>query len=121
MARFTCYYYLTESNRSPVREFIDSLDISTQRRFFFVKELLEEFGHRLPYPHAKYIRDGIFELRFHGREGAIRVLYFFLQQDKIVFVNGFVKKTNKTPRKEIAVAIERKKVFLQRQKEGEIK
>lgn len=121
MARLTCYYYLTESNRAPAREFVDSLDISTQRRFFFVKELLEEFGHKLPYPHAKYLRDGIFELRFHGREGAIRLLYFFTQQDKAIFTNGFIKKADKAPGKEIAVAIERRKAFLKRQKEGEIK
>lgn len=67
--RVGCYYYITESNKSPVREFIDSLDITTQKKFFFVKNLLEEFGHRLPFPHAKYIGDSIFELRFQGREG----------------------------------------------------
>ena len=39
------------------------------------KYLLEEFGHKLPEPHAKYLKDGIFELRFSGKEGKIRVLY----------------------------------------------
>jgi phage-related protein len=110
----TTYYFCTESGKSPVRDFIDSLDGSTQRKFFFVKGLLEEFGHKLPYPHAKYIGDDIFELRFTGKEGGIRVLYFFFHQDKAIFTNGFVKKTDKIPTREKSVAQERRKVFLEK-------
>ena len=116
MAKITTYYYLAESDKSPVKEFIDSLDFKSQRKFFFVKELLEEFGHKLPFPHAKYIGDSIFELRFKGHEGTVRVLYFFYQEDRAIFTNGFVKKTNKTPKNEINIAIERRNDFLNRQK-----
>ncbi len=116
MARIDCFYYLTESGKSPVREFVDSLDYKTQRKFFFVKALLEEFGHRLPQPHAKYVGNDIFELRFKGQEGAVRVLYFFFHQDKAVFTNGFVKKTDKTPKNEKTVAVQRRAEFLSRQK-----
>jgi len=112
VAKFTSYYYLSESGKSPVREFIDSLDFKTQRKFFFVKELLEEFGYKLPSPHAKYIGSDIFELRFRGHEGHIRVLYFFYHQDKVVFTNGFIKKSAKTPRNEIEVAMERRSRYL---------
>jgi hypothetical protein len=45
VAKITAYYYSTESGKIPVKEFIDSLDFKSQRKFFFVKELLEEFGH----------------------------------------------------------------------------
>ncbi|MEK7849413.1 MAG: type II toxin-antitoxin system RelE/ParE family toxin [Candidatus Omnitrophota bacterium] len=110
----TTYYFCTESGKSPVRDFIDSLDGSTQRKFFFVKGLLEEFGHRLPQPHAKYIGDDIFELRFIGKEGGIRILYFFFRQDKTIFTNGFVKKSDKIPTREKSVAQERRKVFLKK-------
>ena len=111
-----CFYYITESAKSPVKDFIDSLDGSSQRKFFFAKRLLEEFGHRLPQPHAKYIGDEIFELRFRGKEGHIRVLYFFFHQDKAIFTNGFIKKPAKTPEREKALAVERRKTFLERQK-----
>ena len=116
MSRIVSYYYLTESGKSPVREFIDSLDFKTQRKFFFVKELLEEFGHKLPYPHAKYIGNDVFELRFRGQEGHIRVLYFFYHQDRVIFTNGFIKKTGKTPKNEIEVAIERRSKYLSKTK-----
>ena len=116
MVRIASYYYLKESGRSPVREFIDSLDFKTQRKFFFVKELLEEFGHKLPFPHAKYIGNNIFEIRFRGHEGQIRVLYFFYHQDKVIFTNGFIKKSGKAPRNEIETAIERRSKYLSRTK-----
>lgn len=116
MAKITAYYYLTESGKSPVKAFINSLDFKSQRKFFFVKELLEEFGHRLPFPHAKYIGDSIFELRFKGHEGVVRVLYFFYHEDRAIFTNGFIKKVNKTPKNAINIAIERRANFLNRQK-----
>jgi phage-related protein len=116
LANISCFYYVTESGKSPAKDFIDSLDSSSQRKFFFAKSLLEEFGHKLPQPHAKYIGDEIFELRFKGQEGNIRVLYFFFHQGKAIFTNGFIKKTAKLPIKERTLAIERRKEFLERHK-----
>lgn len=114
MQKISCEYFVTDSNRAPVREFIDSLDPKTQRKFFFIRALLEEFGHRLPQPHAKYIGDQIFELRFGGREGAVRVLYFFFHQDKAILTNGFIKKSNQTPKNEKEAAVTRRKIYLAR-------
>lgn len=110
--RKVIYYYQTESLRSPVKDFVDSLDTASQRKFFFVANLLAEFGHQLPYPHAKYIGEDIFELRFESREGAIRVLYFFFHDEKVILTNGFIKKSNKTPWNEKELAIKRRKAYL---------
>ena len=112
-SRLSSYYFTFSSGRSPVREFIDALDVKSQVKFFFVRGLLEEFGHRLPQPHAKYLGDHIFEIRFTGSEGAIRVLYFFYHQDKVILTNGFIKKSNKTPRNEKQTAFARRKQFLE--------
>jgi phage-related protein len=119
ITRVTCYYYITASGSSPVREFIDSLNDRSQRKFFFVKALLEEFGYRLPYPHVKYLRDSIFELRFKGIEGEIRVLYFFFQRGKVIFTNGFIKKSGKTPKNELSIAMSRRNEFLNQQYGGD--
>ena len=110
--KIVCKYYYAESGRSSAKDFVESLNFKTQQKFFYVVELLEEFGPLLPKPHAKYIGDDIFELRIKGLEGAVRVLYFFFHQDSAILTNGFIKKTNKTPSKEKAVAIERRKTFL---------
>ncbi|MFH1578431.1 MAG: type II toxin-antitoxin system RelE/ParE family toxin [Candidatus Omnitrophota bacterium] len=111
---YSCFYFTTRSGRSPVEEFINSLDYRSQRKFFFKKGLLEEFGEKLPYPHSRYIGDDIYELRFHSREGTIRALYFFFNKNKIIFTNGFLKKSNRAPKREKKLAIERRRVFLSR-------
>ena len=111
MGSYIIEYFRAGSGRVPAKEFIDSLDPRTQAKFFAVKELLESFGHKLPQPHAKYIGDKIFELRFHGVEGGIRVLYFFIHLNRVIFTNGFIKKTNKTPKNEKAFSIKIRKQF----------
>jgi len=111
MAAYECAYFTTASGESPVREFINSLDSRTQRKFFYKRELLEEFGPRLPYPHAKYLKKGIYELRFEGAEGAIRIIYFFYSGNIIIFTNGFIKKTNKIPKQELEMVWQRMKLF----------
>lgn len=115
MKNVSCYYFITASGKAPVKEFLDSLDVKSQAKFFFVMELLETYGCRLPQPHAKYLGNQIFELRFGGIEGAIRILYFFFHQDKAIFTNGFIKKTQKTPEREKDLAMERRLFYLESQ------
>lgn len=112
MKNFTTYYYCLPSGKAPVKEFIDALKISTYRKFIFKKELLEEFGPMLPMPHAKHLKEGLYELRFEGEDGNIRVIYFFLENKRIIFVHAFKKTTQKTPRRELEIAHKRKEAYL---------
>jgi len=112
--RYNCIFYTTVSGRSPVEEFICSLKNDCQEKFIFKKELLEECGPKLRFPHTEDLGGGILELRFKGRQGQVRVLFFFFYGKKIIFTNGFIKKTQKTPQKEIDTAIARKKDYLER-------
>ena len=111
-------YFVTDSGRRPVEEFVEALHIRSQRKFFDVVELLENFGRGLTLPHAKYIGNEIFELRFESFEGAIRVLYFFFDGEKAVLTNGFVKKSNKTPKNEKETAVERREIYFEVHKGG---
>jgi phage-related protein len=114
LSSFKCHYYKTSSGRSPVKNFIDRLSYNTQRKFFAKIEWLEGYGPGLIEPHAKKIDRYIYELRFEGDDGFIRVLYFFYSKNKIILVNGFKKKTKKTPKKEIELANKRREDFLNR-------
>jgi phage-related protein len=116
MPKCECWYYTTSSGNSPVKEFIQSLDDHAKAKFYFKKGLLDEFGWRLPAPHAKHIGNDIEEVRFLGVVGHLRILYFFFTGYKIIFTNGFVKKKDKTPKNEIALALDRKRDFLIRMK-----
>ena len=111
-------YFVTESGRRPAEEFIKSLNVHSRNKFFSLIELLEEFGRGLAFPHAKYIGEEIFELRFENVEGAIRVFYFFYDGEKAVLTNGFVKKSNKTPKREKETAIGRREIYFKMHKGG---
>ena len=113
MKNFKCVYFQTDAGRIPVKEFIDSLHDRTQQKYFNVIDLLEEHGKSLPSPHADHLGDGIYELRFIGIEGKIRIFYFFYDGSKIVLTNGFIKKTQKTPAQELELARRRKRIYEQ--------
>ena len=61
-------------------------------------ELLAKNGSELREPYSKHLGDGIFELRAKVSSDITRVLYFFVIGKKIVLTNGFIKKTQKTPK-----------------------
>lgn len=119
MSRITCKYYVTSSHRTPVKEFVSNLDARARRKFYYAVELLETLGHLLLEPHSKYIGDHIFELRFQAEQGSMRVLYFFFVEQDVILTNAFLKKSNKTPKKEKNIAIERRKeYFLEKLREA---
>ena len=64
-------------------------------------EFLEEKGPQLREPLSKPLGDGIFEVRAKQGSDISRVLYFFVVGRKVILTNGFVKKTQKTPVREI--------------------
>ena len=64
--------------------------------------------------HKYIVVDGIFEIRCKVGTDLTRVLYFFYYDKKIILTNGFVKKTQRTPAREIILAKKRRKDYLER-------
>ena len=65
---------------------------------------MSEFGPNLGMPHTKALGGGLCELRVKGKEGIARVFFCARIGKKIIILHCFVKKSQKTPRKEIAIA-----------------
>lgn len=101
---FEVEYYEKSDGTYPAEEFILSQDIKMQTKLFRLLELLELKGNELREPYSKSLPDGIFEIRAIQGNNITRVLYFFVVGKKIILTNGFVKKTQKTPEKEIVLA-----------------
>jgi phage-related protein len=78
-------------------------------RYFHCTDRMLEFGPDLGMPHTRAMSMGLFELRLKSREGIGRVFYCTLVDRKIVMLHQFVKKTDKTPPKELALARKRMK------------
>lgn len=98
----------------PVRDFIIKQDNKMQAKIFHNLELLELNGNSLREPYSKHLEDGIFELRTKVSSDITRILYFFVIGQKIILTNGFVKKTQKTPKNEIDLAKRRRNEYLNR-------
>jgi len=78
-------------------------------RFIRYAEKMEHYGPDLGMPHTKAMGDGLFELRLKAAEGIARVFYCTMVGRRIVMLHHFIKKTDKTPAKELNVARMRKK------------
>lgn len=98
---FDVDYYEDENGKKPAEEFIDSLDVKMRAKVFGRLELLEEHGSELDMPFSRHLDDGIFELRTVVGNNITRILYFFVVGRRVILTHGFVKKTRKTPAREI--------------------
>ena len=107
-------FYEKVDGSCPVAEFLDTLDEKMFAKVARNIDILELHNINLREPIVKYFEDGIFELRTQVGNNITKIFYFFYVGKKIILTNGFVKKTQKTPRKQIDLAIEYKKDYLSR-------
>lgn len=112
---FTVEFYYTSDGNSPIEEFLSSLDTKMRAKIVSLMEVLEEKGTTLRMPYSEHLDDGIFELRCKLGSNITRSLYFFYNNGRIIFTNGFVKKSQKTPKNVITLAKQYRKDFLERE------
>lgn len=115
--KFEVVFFSKADGTEPVKEFLDSLDVGMRAKVLRTIGLLEEFGIDLRLPYSKELNDGIFELRVKFGTDISRVLYFFVVGKRAILTNAFIKKTQKTPPREIALAKRYRKEYFDR--EGE--
>jgi phage-related protein len=80
-----------------------------QARFIHLTERIMTFGPNLGMPHSRAIGRGLFELRMKSKEGIGRVFYCILPNHRVMMLHCFVKKSSKTPSKELKIAQARAK------------
>jgi phage-related protein len=78
-------------------------------RFIRYAERMEIFGPDLGMPHTRAMGGGLFELRIKAAEGIARVFYCTVLGRRIVILHQFVKKSEKTPSKDLEIARRRMK------------
>ena len=99
---------LTFHNKSVESEVL-ALPAGFVARFIRYAERMEIYGPDLGMPHTRAMGDGLFELRLKAAEGIARVFYRTIVNRKNVVLHSFVKKTDKTPPRELEVARRRMK------------
>jgi len=90
-----------------LEKFIISLEKPTIAKVLRTIDLLERFGKKLTLPQSKKISSGLFELRVHGKQ-EVRIFYTF-HKSQVFLLHGFKKKSQKIPKKEIRIAIQKLK------------
>lgn len=115
MQEFEIVFYDKPDGSEPVKEFLLSVDNKMRARLLKTIDLLAVNGTNLRMPYSEHLVDGIFEIRAKSGSNISRVLYFFVIGRKIVLTNGFIKKTQKTPKNEIELAKKYRNEFLNRE------
>ena len=102
-------YYRKENGDVPVVDFLKGLSPKMRAKAFNEIELLQEHGIYLREPYVKPIKGakykGLYELRVKLGSDASRIFYFTYNRSLFVLLNGFLKKSNKTPKSELEKAI----------------
>lgn len=101
-------FYENEDGNAPVKEYLEKLgakkDKDSRVNFNKIRDyivILSKYGTRAGEPYVKHIGGELWELRPLRN----RILFFSYFENQLVLLSSFVKKTQKTPRREIDRAI----------------
>ena len=108
-------FYRMDSGKCPVEEFLDSLSAKQAQKATWVMNLIEDL-EIVPVKYFKKMAgtDGLWEIRVQSGNNIFRILGFIKENNLVVLNHAFQKKTQKIPKKEIAIAEARKKDHLLR-------
>ena len=101
---YTISYY-SDDLQTQITELPDTL----AARYVVLTRRMIALGPNLGEPHTKAFGDGLFELRLRGAEGIARVFFCSLVGKRIVMLHSFIKKSDRTPRRERELAENRMK------------
>ena len=106
--RISAVFYRTEAGTEPVRDWLKALD--REDRYKIGTDIKTvEFGWPVGMPTCRPMGNGLFEVRTALKQGRIARVLFCIYEGRMVFLHGFIKKTQKTPLKELDLATERKR------------
>ena len=87
---------------------LDALPADVRASFERIVQLVQAVGlERVHEPYIKHIEGRLWEMRLRGKDGIARALYVTASGRRVVILRTFVKKTQKTPRREIELARKR--------------
>lgn len=102
--------WTVETLNETVDRELEALPVDMRARFVRIAELIESLGlEKVGAPHVRHLEGSLWEIRMKGKTGISRAIYVTATKKRVVVVRIFIKKTQKTPRREIELALERAK------------
>ena len=106
--RLPARFYRSDSGREPVREWLKSLE--TEDRKIIGEDIKDvEFSWPIGMPLVRPLGRELWEVRSSLKRGRIARVLFCVEQESMVLLHGFIKKTQKTPPHDIDLALKRRK------------
>lgn len=106
--------WTVETLNATVDKELNVLPAAARARFIRISELIATVGlDQVGAPHVKHLTGSLWEIRLRSGEGKSLALYVAVRNKRVVVVRAFVKKTVKTPRREINLALQRAKEVLE--------
>ncbi len=106
LKRLPAYFYRMDSGREPVREWLKSLEAEDRKTIGDIKDV--EFSWPIGMPLVRAMGGGVWEVRSNLPTGRIARILFCVEHGKMILLHGFIKKTQKTPQRELDLALQRK-------------
>lgn len=101
-------FYATSSGKMPVREWL--LSLNKRDRIDIGGDIANvEYNWPVGPPKCKLLVNGIFEIRSNISAGRTARVFFFIESNGMYLLHGFIKKSQKTPLRDIDIAQKRKK------------
>lgn len=105
--------WTVETLNATVDAEIAALPQDVRARLVRISFLIETFGlDQVREPHVKHLQGPIWEMRMTGRNGIARALYVTALERRVVILRAFVKRTQKTPPRELKLALRRAEELL---------
>ena len=104
-------FFLTKLGKEPVREWLRSLD-KEERKIIGEDMKLVQFRWPLGMPLVRKMETNLWEVRSKFKNGNISRVFFTAKGGQMILLHGFIKKSQKTPQKEIDLARTRKSQWL---------
>ena len=100
--------WTVEPLNATVRAELESLPDDMLAHLRRIVELIQRHGlQRVHGPYIKHLEGRLWEIRLKGKDGIARAIYVTASGERVVIVRAFVKKTQKTPPREIRLALQR--------------
>ena len=103
-------FFHTSSGRAPVRQWLKSLD-KADRKVIGEDIRLVEFRWPLGMPLVRKMEEHLWEIRSHLSGRRIARILFTVNDGKMILLHGFIKKSQKTPQRDLNLARNRRKLW----------
>ena len=108
--KLTVVFFVSDQGKEPVRDWLKNLDKDDKKRIG--EDIMTvQYGWPLGMPLVDSLGSGLWEVRISLRYKRIARVIFILDQNYMILLHGFMKKTQKTPKPDLELARKRKQLY----------